>query len=184
MSQLAVGIIEVIGLSSAIEIADICVKSANVTLIGYELSQGNGMVVVKIEGDVGSVTASIQAASNKGRIYSKKVIPRPGYGIEDLIKNKNTVGYKDLDTNIDNDTNMLSINEDIKDSKVDEDIEYKKINEDKEEDEINNIEENNLKKDDSNKKYTCNLCKDSKCPREKGDLRVNCIHYEDKDTNS
>ena len=58
------------GLSSAIEVADICLKSANITLIGYELSKGNGMVVIKIEGDVGAVTAAIQASSKAGKIYS------------------------------------------------------------------------------------------------------------------
>lgn len=194
MSQLAVGIIEVIGLSSAVELSDICVKSANVTLIGYELSQGNGMVVVKIEGDVGAVTAAIQASSNVGKVYSKKVIPRPGDGIECLIKNKNTVGHEYIDKNIDDDTNVLIINKDIKeietinkeekDKEINEDIKENKTNENTKEEEINKIEENNLKEDVSNEKYTCNLCKDPKCSREKGDLRVNCIHYDDKDTNS
>ncbi len=175
MSQLAVGVIEVIGLSSAIELADVCVKSANVNLIGYELSQGNGMVVIKIEGDVGAVNAAIQASSNLGKVYSKKVIPRLGDGIECLIKNKNTVGYRDIEKNTDDDKALLKINEEKKDKEVDENTK---------EEEIVSIEENNLNEDDSDEKYTCNLCKDPKCPREKGDLRVNCIHYEDKGTNS
>lgn len=220
MSQLAVGIIEVIGLSSAIELADVCVKSANVNLIGYELSRGSGMVVVKIEGDVGAVNAAIQASSNLGKVYSKKVIPRPGDGIECLIKNKNTVGYEDIEKNTDDDTALLKINEEKKDKEVEEEIvdkeiredvkeietneelddkeiseevenietkeEIKKneINENAKEEKIGSIEENNLNEDDSDEKYTCNLCKDPKCPREKGDLRVNCIHNENKDTNS
>lgn len=202
MSQLAVGIIEVIGLSSAIELADVCVKSANVNLIGYELSRGSGMVVVKIEGDVGAVNAAIQASSNLGKVYSKKVIPRPGDGIECLIKNKNTVGYEDIEKNTDDDTALLKINEEKKDKEVEEEIvdkeiredvkeietneEVKKneINENTKEEKIGSIEENNLNEDDSDEKYTCNLCKDPKCPREKGDLRVNCIHNENKDTNS
>lgn len=181
MSQLAVGIIEVIGLSSAIEIADICVKSANVTLIGYELSKGNGMVAIKIEGDVGAVTAAIQASSKVGKVYSKKVIPRPGDGIECLIKNRNTVGHEDIYKDTDNDKNVLIINEDVK--KINKEIEEKETNENAKE-EINKIEESNVKEGISNEKYTCNLCKDPKCPREKGDLRVNCIHYDDKDINS
>lgn len=220
MSQLAVGVIEVIGLSSAIELADVCVKSANVNLIGYELSQGNGMVVIKIEGDVGAVNAAIQASSNLGKVYSKKVIPRLGDGIECLIKNKNTVGYRDIEKNIDDDKALLKINEEKKDKEVEEgivdkkireevkdiekneELDYKEIseevenietieeikkkgiNENTKEEEIVSIEENNLNEDDSDEKYTCNLCKDPKCPREKGDLRVNCIHYEDKGTNS
>lgn len=166
MLRLAIGIIEVIGLSSAIEVADICLKSANVTLIGYELSKGNGMVVIKIEGDVCAVTAAIQASSKVGKIYSKKVIPRPDDGIKCLIKSRNTVGYEGIDKNTDNDKNVLIINEDVKEK------------------EINKIEESNVKEGVSNEKYTCNLCKDPKCPRAKGDLRVNCIHYDDKDINS
>ncbi|KHS57322.1 hypothetical protein QX51_08785 [Terrisporobacter othiniensis] len=193
MSQLSIGIIEVIGLSSAIELADVCVKSANVNLIGYELSQGNGMVVIKIEGDVGAVTAAVQASSNVGKVYSKKIIPRPGEGIECLIKNNNTVGYDDKDKNTDDDTNVLIIDDDIKeietineeieeveDDETNKEIKEIEINENTKEEEINNIEENNPNEDNSKEKYTCNLCKDPKCPREKGDLRVNCIHHEDK----
>lgn len=183
MLRLAIGIIEVIGLSSAIEVADICLKSANITLIGYELSKGNGMVVIKIEGDVGAVTAAIQASSKVGKIYSKKIIPRPDDGIECLIKNSNTIGYQDIDKNTDNDKNVLIINEDVKEKEINKGIEEKETNENTKE-EINKIEESNVKEDVSNEKYTCNLCKDPKCPRVKGDLRVNCIHYDDKDANS
>lgn len=195
MSQLSIGIIEVIGLSNAIELADVCVKSANVNLIGYELSQGNGMVVIKIEGDVGAVTAAIQASSNVGKVYSKKVIPRPGEGIECLIKNNNTVGYYDKHKNTDDDIKEIeTINEEIEEESNEEtkknkivelnedieEVENDESNKEIKEIEINNIEENNPNKDDSKEKYTCNLCKDPKCPREKGDLRVNCIHHEDK----
>lgn len=171
MLRLSIGIIEVIGLASAIEVADICVKSANVTLIGYELSQGNGMVLIKIEGDVGAVTAAIQASSRVGKVLSKKVIPRPGEGIECLIKNKNTVGYEDINKNTDQEVKEKEIDEEIKENEVNEEVEDKEIDEEVKEKEIN-------------EKYTCNLCKDPKCPREKGDLRVNCIHHDDKDANS
>lgn len=174
MLRLAIGIIEVIGLSSAIEVADICVKSANVTLIGYELSQGHGMVLIKIEGDVGAVTAAVQASSKIAKVLNKKVIPRPGDGIECLIKNENTVGYEDIYINTDVDKNDLIINKEEKD---------KETNKNMKED-MNKEEENDFKEDSYEEKYTCNLCKDPKCPREKGDLRVNCIHYDDKDTDS
>lgn len=202
MLRLSIGIIEVIGLASAIEVADICVKSANVTLIGYELSQGNGMVLIKIEGDVGAVTAAIQASSRVGKVLSKKVIPRPGDGIECLIKNKNTVGYEDINKNTDEEVQENEINkeveekeidEEVKDKEVDEEVEQKEVNEEvkenevnenRKDEEINKIVENDLKEDASDEKYTCNLCKDPKCPREKGDLRVNCIHHDDKDANS
>lgn len=38
--------------------------------------------------------------------------------------------------------------------------------------------------EETSKGYTCNICKDPKCPRQKGDLRIYCIHYkENKDKN-
>ena len=36
------------------------------------------------------------------------------------------------------------------------------------------------KKSTTEVEYTCNLCKDPKCPRQKGDLKTTCIHYEDQ----
>lgn len=200
MSQLAIGIIETIGLAAAIEAADVCLKSANVSLIGYELTRGNGMTVVKIEGNVGAVKAAIEAASvavNKvSKVYSQKVIPRPSDSIEFLVRNENTVGYENL--NIISDeveeieekkyiTNIEDITkENINEEKESNENEIEEISENdesilednKEEDESENIE----LKDDSNleNSYTCNLCKDPKCPRVKGDLRSECIHYDEK----
>ena len=209
MSQLAIGIIETIGLAAAIEAADICLKSANVSLIGYELTRGNGMTVVKIEGNVGAVKAAIQAASvavNKvGKIYSQKIIPRPSDSIELLVRNENTVGYenKNLDTisydvepigelskleyieenkrekyidSIEDDKDEESIKHEIEKEGNDEPI--LELNKDEYEFESEDIE----LKDDSTLEhcYTCNLCKDSKCPRVKGDLRSECIHYDEK----
>ena len=52
MSGKALGIIETVGMAAAVEAADSCVKSANVTLIGYELTRGRGLVTIKIEGNV------------------------------------------------------------------------------------------------------------------------------------
>jgi microcompartment protein CcmL/EutN len=87
----ALGMIETVGLASAIEAADAAVKSANVTLIGYELTKGGGMVTVKFEGDVGSVKAAVEAgvaaAERVGKVFSKHVIPRPGNGVEAIVFN-------------------------------------------------------------------------------------------------
>ena len=95
MSQLSLGIIETLGLATGIHVADICVKSANVNLIGYEFSKGAGMTVIKIEGNVGAVNAAVDAAlASTDRIAFSKVIPRPNPEIEKLIRNKDTVGYK------------------------------------------------------------------------------------------
>ncbi len=328
MSQLAIGMIETVGLAAGIEAADVCLKSANVTLIGYELTKGNGMTVVKIEGNVGAVKAAIEAATvaaNKvSKVFSTKVIPRPSEGIDFLMRNCDTVGYEsekaveelveiyedsDEDKNnfstkviprpsegidflmrncdtvgyesekaveelveiyedSDEDKNKENIEEDkdntqekievevseeisehqinIEELEIEEDdskleetdniegnnqelyntqekievevseeisehqinIEELEIEEDDSKlEETDNIEGNNQelsqidnsedeskdghnlmhdiidkfkKKSTTEVEYTCNLCKDPKCPRQKGDLKTTCIHYEDQ----
>lgn len=61
MANRCVGFIQTVGLSSAMEAADTAVKSANVRLLGYEYSGGEG-ILVKVEGNVGAVKAAIAAA--------------------------------------------------------------------------------------------------------------------------
>ncbi|XVE32984.1 BMC domain-containing protein [Wukongibacter baidiensis] len=96
MSKLALGIIETIGLAAAVEAGDTAVKSANVNLIGYELSKGGGMVTVKIEGYVGAVKAAVEAgvmaAEKVSKVWSKQVIPRPHSDLEKMIITEETVG--------------------------------------------------------------------------------------------
>ena len=60
MSKLAIGMIETMGLAAGIEAADICLKAANINLVGYEFAKGSGMTVIKIEGNVGAVKAAIK----------------------------------------------------------------------------------------------------------------------------
>ena len=67
--QKSLGLIETQGLAGGIEAADAAVKSANVELIGYELTRGGGWTTVKIQGDVGAVKAAVDAA----RIAAGKV---------------------------------------------------------------------------------------------------------------
>jgi ethanolamine utilization protein EutM len=91
MSSKALGLIETIGLSAAIEAADAAAKSANITLLGYENSNGGGMITVKIMGDVGAVKAAVSAgvaaAQRVGKVASSHIIPRPNPEIEPLIQN-------------------------------------------------------------------------------------------------
>lgn len=234
MSQLAIGMIEIVGLAAGIEVADVCLKSANVTLIGYELTKGNGMTVVKIEGNVGAVKAAIEAATvaaNKvSKVFSTKVIPRPSEGIDFLMRNCDTVGYEsekaveelvEIYEDSDEDKNKENIEEDKDNTQekieveVSEEISEHQINieeleieeDDSKLEETDNIEGNNQelsqidnsedeskdghnlmhdiidkfkKKSTTEVEYTCNLCKDPKCPRQKGDLKTTCIHYEDQ----
>ncbi|QSB49435.1 BMC domain-containing protein [Parageobacillus toebii] len=92
----AIGIIETYGMISAIEAADVAVKSANVSLLGYELTKGSGMVTIKLEGDVAAVRAAVEAAweaaKRVGNVYSKHIIARPHDELEKIIHSKETVG--------------------------------------------------------------------------------------------
>lgn len=96
MAKRALGIIETIGLPAAIEAADTAVKSSNVTLLGYELSKGGGMVTIRFEGDVGAVKAALEAATaaaeRVGKVYSKLMIPRPHDELDKMIYSKEVVG--------------------------------------------------------------------------------------------
>jgi len=90
MSGNALGYIETIGLAAAVEAADSAVKAANVTLIGCELTDGDGMITVKIEGDVGAVKAAVSSAATAagriGTVVSSHVIPRPSEGTEKVAR--------------------------------------------------------------------------------------------------
>lgn len=69
MMNLSLGTIEVYGLPAALEAADVACKTADVKLIGYEATDGLGMVAVKIEGNVSAVQSAIAAArAAAGRI--------------------------------------------------------------------------------------------------------------------
>ncbi len=84
----ALGMIETIGLISAVEAADAAVKAANVQLTRYEKIDG-GMVSVHLRGDIGSVQAAVdagaQAARRVGQLVGVHVIPAPVGEIDDVV---------------------------------------------------------------------------------------------------
>lgn len=90
MQQEALGMVETKGLVGAIEAADAMVKSANVSLVGYE-KIGSGLVTVMVRGDVGAVKASTDAgaaaAQKVGEVVSTHVIPRPHTDVEKILPN-------------------------------------------------------------------------------------------------
>ncbi|MFT8209580.1 MAG: BMC domain-containing protein [Symbiopectobacterium sp.] len=92
MAKQSLGLIETVGLTVVVEAADAAVKSANVNLVGYELTEGGGMVTVKLEGEVGAVNAAIVAAGKVGQVYAHKVIARTAEGIEAITHSAETVG--------------------------------------------------------------------------------------------
>ena len=93
MQQEALGMVETKGLTAAIEAADTMVKSANVTLVGYE-KIGSGLVTVIVRGDVGAVKAATAAwdiaAANVGEVKSTHVIPRPHTDVEKFLPKGNS----------------------------------------------------------------------------------------------
>lgn len=98
MLKKALGLIETEGLACAIEAADTAVKSADVDLVGYELTKGGGLVTVKVTGEVSAVQAAVSSASAAaariGSVYSTRVIPRPSPGLEMMVFTNETVGYE------------------------------------------------------------------------------------------
>ena len=88
MTNEALGMIETKGLVAAIEAADAMVKSANVSLMGYE-KIGSGLVSVMVRGDVGAVKAAVDAgaaaADKVGQVVSVHVIPRPHGDVEKIL---------------------------------------------------------------------------------------------------
>ena len=79
VSVTALGMIETIGLVSAIEAADAGLKAAQVRLLGTDYVRG-GLVMVRFEGEVAAVQAAVDAgaaaAQRVGKVFSAHVIPR------------------------------------------------------------------------------------------------------------
>ncbi len=89
MLEYALGMIETRGLVGSIEAADVMVKTANVHILGTEYVR-NGLVTVKIIGDVAAVKAAVEAASaaaaRVGQVVSTHVIPRPAADVDLILR--------------------------------------------------------------------------------------------------
>jgi ethanolamine utilization protein EutM len=76
----ALGIIETVGFTSAVQAADAAVKSANVKL-GKWIKVGGGRVCIVMRGEVAAVKAAVDAGVNAakgvGNVACSLVIPRP-----------------------------------------------------------------------------------------------------------
>lgn len=180
MSQLSLGIIETLGLATAINVADICVKSANVNLIGYEFSKGGGMTTIKIEGNIGAVNAAVDAAlASTDKIAFSKVIARPSKEIEGLIRNSETVGFEIEEA--EQDPQEQQEQQEVKEAEVKQEQKeeiLKKTSDITSKEKVKDKEvEESIELEDVKKKYTCNICKDPKCTRKKGELTSTCIHH-------
>jgi ethanolamine utilization protein EutM len=200
LARNALGLIEVVGMTAAIVAADTAVKSANVRLLGYENSKGGGMITVKFEGDVGAVKAALEAASTAAsrvnRIVSKHLIPRPSDEIEKMTNPKSKVS-KEMATESEKEAEVAVSVENIE-KVIEEEQELTKEEEVQEEESPVEVvmeeqpEKKSVEQDDQgnvstnedddplleeNDQEICNICKDPKCTRRKGEARTMCIHY-------
>lgn len=120
----AIGMIDVIGLVNAITIADECLKTANVSLVGIE-NVSSGIVTVKISGDVGAVTSSVNSAIETREVLAHSVIANLDDGAKDIFKdskkhvfksnsqsnytNENKIVLKDITINANNESENTQV---------------------------------------------------------------------------
>jgi microcompartment protein CcmL/EutN len=89
----ALGMVECRGMVAMIEAADAMVKTANVTLVGYEKIDA-GLVTAIVRGEVAAVKSAVDAgaaaARRIGEVVSTHVIPRPHGEVDEGIPVLNT----------------------------------------------------------------------------------------------
>ena len=175
----AIGLIETIGLAAAIDAADVAVKSANVEVIGTEYTKGDGMVVVKIEGDVGAVNAGVEAArqsaSRIGTVFSYKVIPRPSAELELFLPKEEASEDLEVEDAEENSIESLALSDIQQTSEPTEAEEVPSV----ETALIEETQEVEESEESDEMVITCNICNDPRCSRKKGDLHMMCLHYLD-----
>ncbi|WP_411682886.1 BMC domain-containing protein [Clostridium thailandense] len=206
----ALGFIEVRGKVAAIEAADTCLKSANIKLIGCELTTG-ALITVKIEGDVGAVNSAISAAKARyvvqNQLIATLVIPRPSKGISSMTELEATrqvisevkIGYSEnnSENEIVNDHTSMLENRKVEDHNKDTadaqkistviNISIDKSDKVKAEleknNDVNDTDEQSVtenQESEDGNKFTCNLCRDPMCLRKRGQPKNLCMHYKDK----
>jgi len=100
---MALGFIEVIGLSTAMAALDAAAKSADVTLAGFEKVIGAGnmlSVTLNLSGEISAVQAAVEAGLNAGgrvgTVISARVIARPDAELEKMLNKVMHVPQKTL----------------------------------------------------------------------------------------
>ncbi len=84
----SIGLIEVSGVTAAIDCLDIMCKSADVEFVTWERKLGGRLVTIVIEGQVSAVTAAVEnaAAGAIKKPVASAVIANPHEEIERLLK--------------------------------------------------------------------------------------------------
>jgi carbon dioxide concentrating mechanism protein CcmK len=87
---IALGMIEVLGIPTAMEVADVMCKGASVMLVGFE-NTDFGRITVLIRGAVAEVQAAVTAGLeaiaqvNGGELLSHHIIARPHENLEPVL---------------------------------------------------------------------------------------------------
>ncbi|SHH43158.1 BMC domain-containing protein [Clostridium grantii] len=83
----AIGIVEVSGYVTSVEVLDAMLKTANVEFVTSEKKLGGRLVTIVVKGNVSAVTAAVEmgkeSADKVGKTVASAVIPNPH---EELIK--------------------------------------------------------------------------------------------------
>lgn len=86
--EVALGLIETLGMVPAINGADKMLKAANVELVSYE-NVGSTLVTIMVMGDVAAVKAAVEAgkvaAAEIGKLTASNVMPRPVRGVGEVV---------------------------------------------------------------------------------------------------
>ncbi len=91
----ALGLIEVYSFPTAVCVADICAKAADVKIIAFDRNRPKSptapaplVMEIKMEGNVAAVRAAVEAgvnyAKSKGKYIISHIIANPGEGVENL----------------------------------------------------------------------------------------------------
>ncbi len=103
MIDYALGLVETRGLVAAIEAADAMVKTANVVLVGKEVTNP-ALITIKVVGDTAAVRSAVEAgaaaAQRVGELVSKHVIPRPAEGMEELLFTRGSRTQPDVENEL------------------------------------------------------------------------------------
>jgi carbon dioxide concentrating mechanism protein CcmK len=101
----AIGMIEVHGIPTAVEVADAMCKAARITFVGYE-NTDLGRITVLIRGDVGEVNVAVKAGLesiqrvNGGELLSHHIIPRPHENLEYVLPIHHSANIGNFSTEI------------------------------------------------------------------------------------
>ncbi|WP_027623218.1 BMC domain-containing protein [Clostridium lundense] len=182
MSIKSLGFIETIGMAAAIEAADTALKSANVELIGYELTKGNGMVTIKIQGDVSAVKSALDtakySASRINKVCTTLLIPRPSENVYSMMccENNKEVTNSTVESLEEVEDFKKDVKEDITDNIKEDIVGVSKEIQSSDLGEGCNL----LNEDEKEEGQICNICHDPLCTRKKGQSRNLCIHYNEE----